>query len=43
LDKKKSRTRIDGAVALAMAVGIAKERWDSSKRVFPVDLEAIAV
>lgn len=43
LDKKKSRSRIDGAVALAMATGLAKIRTNSKKKVFPVDLEALAV
>lgn len=43
LDKRKSRARIDGAVALAMGVGIAKVRHDSSKRVLPVNVEDILV
>jgi len=37
-DKRKSRARIDGCVALAMAVGLAATRKDS---VYPVELEAI--
>ena len=37
-DKRKSRSRIDGIVALAMAVGTAKNRV---KPVFPVDLSRI--
>lgn len=39
-DKKKSRSRIDGCVALAMAVGLANERGAGDK-VFPVPLDMI--
>ena len=42
LDKAKSRGRIDGMVSLAMACAIASEESNKSK-VFPIDLEAIAV
>ena len=42
LDKAKSRGRIDGMVSLAMACSLASEEANKSK-VFPIDLEAIAV
>ena len=40
LDKKRSRGRIDGMVALAMAVAVANED-QSEQKVYPVDLESI--
>jgi len=40
LDKKKSRGRIDGAVALTMAAAIASED-QHEKPVYPSDLESI--
>jgi len=40
LDKKKSRGRIDGAVALTMASAIASED-QHEKQVFPVEIESI--
>jgi phage terminase large subunit-like protein len=42
LDKKRSRGRIDGMVALAMACAVASED-QSAAPVFPVDLEKILV
>lgn len=40
LDKKRSRGRIDGMVALAMACAVASEH-QGSKKVFPVNLSSI--
>jgi len=40
LDKKRSRGRIDGMVALAMAVAVANED-QSEQKVYPVDLEKL--
>ena len=42
LDKAKSRGRIDGMVALAMACSVANEERGKS-RVYPVDVEELAV
>jgi phage terminase large subunit-like protein len=42
LDKRKSRGRIDGMVALAMAAAIASED-QSAAPVFPIDLEKILI
>lgn len=42
-DKYKSRARIDGVVALAEAVGLAKVRYQSGRRVFPIEEESVFI